>query len=369
VLYKRGRVWWSRIEWKRQILARTLRTRNKNTAIQIEAAWRTQLATGEVGLQDHTAHAPTFKEFSEQRFSSYLPGKVKPRTVVFYTDAVNSLNSFAPLASARIHAIDPDLVERYIQHARKNKLMAGSINNHLRCLRRSLHLAVEWGKLRKVPKITLLPASEERNRKFVISEDLLILILREARDGDGGLMFSLLVMVLMDSGLRLSEALNLTWDTVSFAPKDNAERGYIHVTTSKSEAGIRYIPLTGRARGCLAECRKRSKCNYVFTSGNGERKLSAKWASEQFRRIREKLGLPWDCVIHSLRHSFLTRLGEAGADAFSIKSLAGHSSITVSTKYIHPTSARLENVIGMLEAKKDDTESGTPKNEQPQYSP
>lgn len=47
--------------------------------------------------------------------------------------------------------------------------------------------------------------------------------------------------------------------------------------------------------------------------------------------------LPKDCVIHSLRHTFLTRFGEAGADAFTIKKVAGHSSVKISERYIHPT--------------------------------
>jgi integrase len=37
-----------------------------------------------------------------------------------------------------------------------------------------------------------------------------------------------------------------------------------------------------------------------------------------------------------LRHTFLTRFGEAGADAFTTKKVAGHSSATIS-RYIHPT--------------------------------
>ena len=49
------------------------------------------------------------------------------------------------------------------------------------------------------------------------------------------------------------------------------------------------------------------------------------------------MDLPNDCVIHSLRHTFLTRFGEAGADAFTIKKVAGHSSVTISERYIHPT--------------------------------
>jgi len=49
------------------------------------------------------------------------------------------------------------------------------------------------------------------------------------------------------------------------------------------------------------------------------------------------MGLPKDFVIHSLRHTMLTRLGESGVDAFTIMRVAGHSSITVSQRYVHPS--------------------------------
>jgi integrase len=55
------------------------------------------------------------------------------------------------------------------------------------------------------------------------------------------------------------------------------------------------------------------------------------------KKLRSDLRLPKDCVIHSLRHTFLTRFGEAGADAFTIEKVAGHSSVTISARYIHPT--------------------------------
>jgi integrase len=58
--------------------------------------------------------------------------------------------------------------------------------------------------------------------------------------------------------------------------------------------------------------------------------------------IRDKLKLPSDFVIHSFRHTMLTRLGEAGVDAFTIMKIAGHSSITVSQKYIHPSPESVE---------------------------
>ena len=65
--------------------------------------------------------------------------------------------------------------------------------------------------------------------------------------------------------------------------------------------------------------------------------------------VRIKLGFTGEFVLHSLRHTALTRLGESGCDAFTIKRIAGHSSITVSERYVHPTPEGLERAFDRLE--------------------
>ena len=45
----------------------------------------------------------------------------------------------------------------------------------------------------------------------------------------------------------------------------------------------------------------------------------------------------------------LTRLGESGADAFTIMRIAGHSSVTVSQRYVHPTPEGMERAFERLE--------------------
>ena len=56
-----------------------------------------------------------------------------------------------------------------------------------------------------------------------------------------------------------------------------------------------------------------------------------------------------DFVLHSLRHTMLTRLGESGVDAFTIMPIAGHSSIVVSQRYIHPTLEAVERAFERLQ--------------------
>src|SRR5438445_13283923 len=44
-----------------------------------------------------------------------------------------------------------------------------------------------------------------------------------------------------------------------------------------------------------------------------------------------------DFVLYSLRHTFLTRLGESGCDAWTLARIAGHTSIAISARYVHPS--------------------------------
>jgi site-specific recombinase XerD len=46
----------------------------------------------------------------------------------------------------------------------------------------------------------------------------------------------------------------------------------------------------------------------------------------------------------------LTLLGESGADAFTIVRMAGHSSVTVSQRYVHPSPESLEGAFERLDA-------------------
>jgi Phage integrase family len=42
-------------------------------------------------------------------------------------------------------------------------------------------------------------------------------------------------------------------------------------------------------------------------------------------------------VLYSLRHTFRTRLGDSGCDAWTLARIAGHSSISISSRYVHPS--------------------------------
>lgn len=207
---------------------------------------------------------------------------------------------------------------------------------------RALRLAQDWDLIRKAPKITMLTGV--RSREFIISEELLVTLQAKCNDT-----LRDLLPFLIDTGLRISEACDLTWETISLDPKEGALRGWVYVAKGKTKFSRRYVPLTNRAASILKQQKLESRCQWVWTCCNGRRKLNRTYVSAMFGDIKNAMGMPWDCVVHSTRHTFCTRLGERGADAFTIRDLAGHSSIVVSQRYVHPTPPRLESAIGLLE--------------------
>ena len=53
-------------------------------------------------------------------------------------------------------------------------------------------------------------------------------------------------------------------------------------------------------------------------------------------------------VLYSLRHTFLTRLGQSGCDVWTLARIAGHSSIGVSARYVHPSEDAVLDAISRL---------------------
>ena len=112
---------------------------------QIEAARKTQLAKGEVGIHDRKP-VPTLKEFA-LRFERAIDTLIaeKPATVAFYKEKLQRLLSYGPIATASLDAIDEAMAEAYKQHrstvvSRYSKpLSPASINQELATLRRLRH--------------------------------------------------------------------------------------------------------------------------------------------------------------------------------------------------------------------------------------
>ena len=348
-VYKRGDTYHYEFIFKGRRIRESTRQGNQNVARNMESARRTTLAKGEVGILDRP-NVPTFKEFAP-RFEKAIETlcKDKPRTIAFYAERLRRLLDYAPLASATLGAIDEELIEKLKRQRTRQvsrlgrPLSVASINRELATLRRLLRLAQEWKVIDRIPRIRLFRGEE--NREFVLSyrqEELYLHMAPEPLKD--------VALLMLDTGMRPGEACALEWQHVRLKPAPGSKFGYLSVVSGKSKNAKRNLSLTARVAAMLTERQaSRHQAGFVFPGESGGTFLVSS-LDHQHTVFRAILGMPAEFVIHSLRHTMLTRLGESGADAFTIMKIAGHSSVTVSQRYVHPSPESQERAFERLDA-------------------
>ena len=341
-LIKRGTVWQTRLMFNGQLHQRSLRTRNKTEAAQLEAVFRSSLVKSEFGIVESRS-APTLEKFQE-RLLAHMKANTAERTFGFYKQNLSVLMRYVPLASCKLGSVDPALIENFIQWRLKEKVATVTVNHSLRTLRRALHIAKEWRLIRDVPAMHLLPGEHER--ETVIDEPTLTKMTEWIGKAYPSSIMRYLLPFLVDTGLRITEACMLQRDHVTF---DDGAPVAVRVVRGKSKFSKREVPLTGRAAAALTACLAKSRSEWVFTGKGGKRHLTRHYPSEMFRVIRDAMNLDQDTVLHSTRHTFCSRLGNAGCDAFTIQKLAGHSSILISQRYVHSDQEAKESAIRLLD--------------------
>jgi integrase len=333
-------VYWYKFMWQGKLMRESTHQGNDKIARQMESAHRTSLAKGEVGIREKKI-VPTLTEFIQGRFEPWAESVFasKPKTWSWYRNGMRRLLAFAPLAGLRLNELTGESVACYVAHRRSAGLEVSSINRELQVLRRILHLAVEWSVIEVTPKIRMIAGERHRERVVTPEEEARYLAAAPEQ-------LSSMVAVLIDTGMRPDECFRLRWESITWA---NGRYGTLLVTHGKTAAARRVLPMTPRVRGILEtrwEAADKPAEGWIWSaptrSGHVESSSLKKQHKRAFETIAEeatKNGLkpvrPF--VLYSLRHTFLTRLGESGCDAWTLARIAGHSSIAMSTRYVHPS--------------------------------
>lgn len=136
------------------------------------------------------------------------------------------------------------------------------------------------------------------------------------------------MVVALGTGMRRGDQLNLRWEKVDF------QRNVIYVPNSKT--GRDYtVPMNQDVRDELLALRKSAaKGEYVFANpATGKNFTEIKRAFHTACRISGIDNLRW----HDLRHTFGTKLGDAGCAESTIAQLMGHASVQMAFRYTHGT--------------------------------
>jgi integrase len=212
-VYKRGRsgIYWMRFCFEGRNIQRSTRLRNRREAKDYEAEMRSRLVREGLGILERKS-IPTLRQFAE-RFAAEIAIQcaAKPATIRFYEQQMKALLGWAPLADAQLNTIDAALLSAYTAH-RSGQVSAASVNRALATLRRALRLAYEWKLINRVPKIRLRK-NAERSREYVLPWADEARYLGAARQP-----LREVALLILNTGLRLGEALNLQWADIHKEP-------------------------------------------------------------------------------------------------------------------------------------------------------
>ena len=143
--------------------------------------------------------------------------------------------------------------------------------------------------------------------------------------------YKTIFMLIYGTGLRISEATNLRIEDV------DSKNMRLFVRNGKGERE-RYTVLPDKSLEMLRKYYEMYKPNhkdgYLFLNEFGN-PLKVGRLREYFRKYRRKAGISEDFIVHSLRHSFATKLVEEGVPLVQVKELLGHSCIRSTMTYVH----------------------------------
>ena len=333
-LYKRGNVYWSAIWVDGVREMRSLETSNRRRAEQLEQAFKDELHTRRFQL-------PNLKPemlFGELYARFLAEGDVKAyhieRSKMF-------LPFFTEMPIGQITRND---IARYRKQRHADFLFGKdetvkplsetTVNRDIEVVRHLLYWAADEGFIPANPIARIRMARSRRQRRPVMPVAEEVKLLASASDH-----LREIAMTALDTGMRRGELLHQLWEHVDF------DRQLLAVTHSKTPEGeMREIPLTSRVFAMLVANRKPSGLIFTY-DGNPIRILKTGWAG-----ALRRAGIP-HYRFHDLRHTFNSRLVEAGVIADVRKELMGHShGGDVHSIYTHVELPVLRNAIARLEA-------------------
>lgn len=148
------------------------------------------------------------------------------------------------------------------------------------------------------------------------------------------------ILIMLYTGMRIEEFLELEKKNISF------EERKIKIIDSKTEAGKRIIPISSKIEKILKQMFFTSKFNTILTKGD----ILYQYANYRldFKNTLKILGLR-NHTIHECRHTFITMLSDKNANATAIKTIAGHTSFTLTEKvYTHKRFEALLDAVDLL---------------------
>jgi integrase/recombinase XerD len=273
-----------------------------------------------------------------------------PKTISWYSEILRSYFDFLELNSMLkpVGDMGNHELKAYILHLQKaskwakspnikedkGELSPHSVQGHVRALKAfwgwlERESYVEHNSLAKFP----LPKVPDEPVKTLTIEQIKSLLAQIDRNVAKGAMYYVVLVLLLDTGLRISELIN-----IKLADMDLMQ-GFVQVMGKGQK--VRTVPFSKLTRKELLHYVNSFRSQlcpadspYLFATPEGNH-ISVNSVQQFLRRLAKKTGLNGIRVSpHSFRHTFATMAVAGGANVFTLKDIMGHRSLQTTMGYI-----------------------------------
>jgi integrase len=260
--------------------------------------------------------------------------KSKPRTHKRYEVASKPL--LACFGKVPLDAISAGQVEKF-KIGRAEKISPAGVNRELAALRFMLNFGVRQGHVLSNPVngIRFLPegpgamrvVSHEEQQRYLAAAS------QPLRD---------VALLIVETGMSPEEVFTMLKENL------HLDRRYIFVPSGKTRFRRRNVPLTQATESMLKLRLAKARGPYLFPNRLDPNKpLTTVHKGHLEALVKAKIRQPFR--LYDLRHTFGSRSAMAGVDLSTLKELMGHSSISTTMRYVHPTPEHKRQAVGKLE--------------------
>ncbi|MEN6358487.1 MAG: site-specific tyrosine recombinase XerD [Smithellaceae bacterium] len=238
----------------------------------------------------------------------------------------------------------PQMVVDFLVQLKSEGLSANSMNRSLAALRGFYKYLLREKVLEASPLDHIELAKVWMRLPDTVSKEEMALILSQPGDQTpSALRDSAILELLYATGLRVSELISLTMNSI------NWQVGFLIVMGKGSKE--RVVPVGKTAYDCVRryvdEARPafvKSKATDVLFLTRFGRAFTRQGLWKIIIAYAKKAGLQKNVHPHTFRHSFASHLLEGGADLRAVQVMLGHSDISTTQIYTHVTKDRLKEI-------------------------
>ena len=265
------------------------------------------------------------------------------------------------LGARSIDSIKPSDAKEWAVRMKANGYAYKTINNYKRSLKASFYIAIADDYVRKNPFDFKLNEviEDDTKQKQALTEEQEKTLLAFAKTDRTHRKYYDEIVILLKTGLRISELCGLTVSDLDFTEKvihvehqllKNSRTGY-YIDTPKTKSGMRDVPMSEEVCRAFERVMARKQkaepivvdgySHFLFLNGKGYPMTNVAYniafanLAKKYNKQHEDNPLP-KITPHILRHTFCTRLANKSMNPKSLQYIMGHSNINITMNlYAH----------------------------------